>query len=98
MTVFPSRDWVRSEDNNVTNNVPIRAKPLTAPQYSKLSARMGIHRTGGLVRLIPTRLRGMSWDILHVEPVPASCFPTLAHVMRPRSEKKGTICLSVILQ
>ena len=59
---------------------------------------MGIRRTGGLVPLTPTGLRGMSWDILHVEPVPASGIPTLAHLMRPRSEKKGTICLSGIGQ
>lgn len=79
-------------NDNVTINVPIGTKPLGASREEaavpNCHTRMGIRRTGGLVLLIPTRLRGVSWDILHVKPLPAFGSPTLTHPMRPRSEKK----------
>ena len=80
-----------SANDNVTTNMPIGMKTVRCIQRrsrcSQLSYSHGDSSDRRIGILIPTRLRGVSWDILHVKPVPAPGSPTLMHLMRPRNEK-----------
>lgn len=92
MAVSPYRDWVALRTRTSPSTCQLEPShchmhpgmkplfPTVNHAWDSSDRRIGI--------LIPTGLRGISWDILHVQPVPALGSPTLTHLMRPKSEKK----------
>ena len=86
-------------NDNVTTSEPSGTQLLGASRKEAVvpncQTRMGIRRTGVLVFSSLPGCVGCRGIFCMFKPVPAPGSPTLTHLMRPRSEQKGTICLSV---